>query len=621
MCYDKETGARHFIREWEEGMKRIVAGVSNLSILWKFTFIYFLLIVVPLAVVQVNGYRKSVDSIREQNFNILAQTLSQIKQNVLYMVKNCEYASDILSYDEQIQGFLGNPFDTLEYLEYDVEEKLSKISQVGSQHFSLYFYTSNTTIPEMDNVIYALERIENKDYYRELEALAGNSMWGGIRQREYYYGNEIRRGDKRLYLPLYTKIKSLVVNNKVLGILEIDLPLDEIMSSFAHVEIGANGYLAVLDKTGAMVYNGGDFDFRALLSKESLVENKGITFFEYEGRRCHVVYDTVEDTGLKLLAVITEDEFVEQISSYKLSLNAILVLGGFFAFFVTYLVTRYLFKRITVLLEMMKRVEKGDFDTRVEEKRQDEIGKLAHGFNNMTEKLEEILLQLIEKETAQWEAELRALQAQITPHFLYNTLESLKMECEINGQFEIADALTSLGNLFRYNIKWDSRLVTLSQEMEHVRNYITVMKIRYGDQIEFTAHIPEGSMGLTVPKMILQPVVENCFYHSYSPGEELFRIEIQAQIRENTVTLLIRDNGPGIDEKRLNDINTLLHKRERHREETISSITAQSGGIGLVNVNRRIKMQFGESYGVSLESEPGQGTEVRLTLPAVKFQN
>ncbi|MDF2987097.1 MAG: putative sensor with domain [Eubacterium sp.] len=590
-------------------MRRIIKRLLDTSILWKFTFIYFILIIVPLAVFQVTGYNRSVASIREQNFNILAQTVSQVKQNVLYMTKNCEYVSDFLRFDNQVQGFLGNEFDPMVYYDYEIEPKLSKLSQVGSQHFDLFFYTSNASIPEMDRVVYNISRIEGKEEYKKLvNNKETNSIWGVIKKRDYFYGLQDHVNETSMVLPIYTKIRSLTINNSILGILEIDLPLEEITKTFSTVKIGTNGYIAVMDSKGTIIYNGGTEVLEKYIDHKQLGQNSGVTDFQISKEKYNVVYDTVDGTDLKILAVVNENEILDQLSTYKASVWTILVLGVLFAFLVTYIVTRFLFKRIKVLLKMMKRVENGDFDSRVTETRNDEIGELTNGFNHMTEKLEQILVELVEKETAQWEAELKALQAQINPHFLYNTLESLKMECEMNRQYELSDALTSLGALFRYNINSDSRCVTLKQEIEHVRNYVSVMKIRYSDRIELKIDLPVAFMGIKVPKVLLQPLVENCFSHSFNSSANKFIIEISAVMNNKIISINITDNGAGIDGEKLKAINNSL-------QNNTLIVGAKNNGVGLTNVNRRIRMEFGGTYGIRLESGMNQGTNVILTLP------
>jgi two-component system sensor histidine kinase YesM len=525
------------------------------------------------------------------------------------MTKNCEYVSDFLRFDNQVQGFLGNEFDPMVYYDYEIEPKLSKLSQVGSQHFDLFFYTSNASIPEMDRVVYNISRIEGKEEYKKLvNNKETNSIWGVIKKRDYFYGLQDHVNETSMVLPIYTKIRSLTINNSILGILEIDLPLEEITKTFSTVKIGTNGYIAVMDSKGTIIYNGGTEVLEKYIDHKQLGQNSGVTDFQISKEKYNVVYDTVDGTDLKILAVVNENEILDQLSTYKASVWTILVLGVLFAFLVTYIVTRFLFKRIKVLLKMMKRVENGDFDSRVTETRNDEIGELTNGFNHMTEKLEQILVELVEKETAQWEAELKALQAQINPHFLYNTLESLKMECEMNRQYELSDALTSLGALFRYNINSDSRCVTLKQEIEHVRNYVSVMKIRYSDRIELKIDLPVAFMGIKVPKVLLQPLVENCFSHSFNSSANKFIIEISAVMNNKIISINITDNGAGIDGEKLKAINNSL-------QNNTLIVGAKNNGVGLTNVNRRIRMEFGGTYGIRLESGMNQGTNVILTLP------
>ena len=247
---------------------------------------------------------------------------------------------------------------------------------------------------------------------------------------------------------------------------------------------------------------------------------------------------------------------------------------------------------------------------RIAEQGHDEIGELAISFNQMAANLEEVMKNLIEQETAHRDAEIRALQSQINPHFLFNTLEGLRMECELREEYDLAEAITSLGKLFRYNIKWTNRLVPLRQEIQYVNNYITVMKIRFRNKFSFEVDIAEELQDYLVIKMLIQPLVENCFYHAFKNLDGIWEIHIRGRITGDNLYLEIDDNGIGIDSERLAKINRGLLDGN-HAE--IDKKT--EGFIGLWNVNKRIKMQFGMEYGISIRSVLSQGTKIIIRIP------
>jgi two-component system sensor histidine kinase YesM len=324
-----------------------------------------------------------------------------------------------------------------------------------------------------------------------------------------------------------------------------------------------------------------------------------------------VQYETVKETGFKILAVIPESDFLSEVAHQKNLLICTIFVGAVVIFLITFLTTNFLFARLKVLIRMMKRIQNGEFDVRIEDQGKDEIGQLAGSFNHMAENLEEVMLNLIEQETAHRDAEIRALQSQINPHFLFNTLESLRMECELREEYDLAKVLTSLGSLFRYNIKWVNHLVPLREELDHINNYIDIMKIRFRDRIHFKVEIEEELYDYLVIKMMLQPLVENCFYHAFQDREGSWKITIRGRIEGENLYIEIEDNGLGIEPERLKKINRGLVS-----DSEVEIDKKAEGFIGLWNVDKRMKMQFGNECGIRLKSIPDMGTTIIITVPA-----
>jgi len=588
-------------------------NIRKLSILWKFTIAYFFLIFLPIVFIQVSSYEKSVISIKEQTYTIIRQSVTQLENNILYLMNNCEYASDMLSIDTALHSFLQNEFDPALYLDYNIEQKLYSINNTFMVNFSAILYTSNKSIPEMYNIIYHTERLKDNTCIDSLLKSTKNKKWGRVKNKENFLSLSTEKRQIKV-LPLYTKILSLNKPGDTIGIIEIDIPWKEICNFFSDFKIGKNGYLVVAEQDGTILYNGGHEDLRDVISDMNLTKHSDIVELKINNLNYYVFFNTLQNTDLKFLAVIGEKEILQQIENYRRSLFFVIFFGGTAIFFVTYFLTNLLLKRLMLLVKMMKKVESGDFEVRIEDNMEDEIGMLSHSFNSMTEKLHNIILELISKETAQWEAELKALQAQVNPHFLYNTLESLRMECEINNQPYISNALESLGKLFRYSMKWESKLVNIEEEIEHLKNYIFIMKIRYGEKIQFIYNIEEKHKKIKIPKMTLQPLVENCLIHGFKSTDGIYHITVNVRELKNDKILCIDiiDNGIGMDIEK----NEILNK-------TLSDQVSLDGigteGIGLHNVNKRIKMYYGKDYGILVNSKKNEGTTVTVCIPLINI--
>jgi two-component system sensor histidine kinase YesM len=598
-------------------MKKLLEKINSISISWKFTLIYFVLIMIPTATIVANGYQKLIDSVKQQSDKNVSQRIFQFKQNILYTIKNAEDIAEEIVFANEFQAFLDNYFtfsaDEIDNFIYNVQDKLISIKHLyPNKFFKIRIFTSNKSSDETYDILYYLDRIANKDYFREIVSSPKKKLWGNIKKAEEYYDVNVNinlKQNKNIVIPLYVRITT-IIDNKLIGVLEIDILVEKMFGDLSELLIGNNGYLFVLDNHGKVI----NFDEKNRLrhfDPNLFPGDNGVKEITVGKQMYRVQYETVKETGFKIMAAIPESDFLNEVAGQKKMLIYTILAGVAAVFLITFLTTNFLFARLKVMVKMMKRIQNGEFEVRIADQGRDEIGQLAGSFNQMAENLEGVMLNLIEQETAHRDAEIRALQSQINPHFIFNTLESLRMECELRKEYDLAKVLTSLGSLFRYNIKWVNYLVPLREEIEHIKNYIVVMQIRFGDRVHFNINIDEALYNYLVIKMMLQPLVENCFYHAFQNLEGIWRIDINGKIEGENLDIEILDNGTGIDPDRLNRINLCL------ASENDAGIDKKAEGfIGLWNVAKRIKMQFGNEWGIRLDSVQNVGTKIMITIPA-----
>jgi two-component system sensor histidine kinase YesM len=261
----------------------------------------------------------------------------------------------------------------------------------------------------------------------------------------------------------------------------------------------------------------------------------------------------------------------------------------------------------------MKAVEIQNFDVGLLELRSDEIGTLERRFNSMLGKIRE-LIQIeykakIEKRTAQ----VKAMQAQINPHFLHNALQSIGGFALSRNVPEINEHVRAISDLFRYAIRMKSDLVKLADELEHVDNYLRIQKLRFQNMINVHLDVDDDCLACRLPKFSLQPLVENCFIHGLEGKMEQWVITIRAERVLDEIEISIADNGVGIDEERLKEIRRGLDQETEDPE--------RGDSMGMNNVNTRIKLLFGEEYGLFVSSVQGEGTTVKLLIPALERSN
>ncbi|MGM0922970.1 MAG: sensor histidine kinase [Bacillota bacterium] len=264
------------------------------------------------------------------------------------------------------------------------------------------------------------------------------------------------------------------------------------------------------------------------------------------------------------------------------------------------------------LTRLMKQVEKGDFDVDLRVSSQDEIGTLASGFNSMTAKIKQLIQEKYQSELKQKEAQLYALQSQINPHFIYNTLETINMAAETGQNTTVVKMVTLLGRMLRYSISNKVTIVPLKLEVEHMKDYLTMQQIRFEDRLHFQIEEDVDLNKYITPKFILQPIVENAVKYGMEQVEETsIYVRVFQDYRNKNIVFTIEDNGPGIGE----DVLARLQ-----RDLGADTAVQRDSSFGLVNVHARIMMAFGEKYGMSITSQLHHGTSVTIIIPVLEIE-
>ena len=306
------------------------------------------------------------------------------------------------------------------------------------------------------------------------------------------------------------------------------------------------------------------------------------------------------------MIVIPYDEIFQAIITVK---NTVLVVYSLLFVIIVILAMRFA-RGITTPIESlnakMKKVQFGNFELEGEPNKDsfpmDEAGQMHRNFRIMIQRIQELITENYKKQLTIKETEFKALQAQINPHFLYNTLESINWMSKMNGQPQVSLMVESLGYLLRNSMSLNEPLIPLKREMEIVNNYIIIQKIRFEDKLEFMSDIPLEMLDVLIPKLSLQPIVENAINYALEQMLGVCKITIRAVHGPHGLALMVEDNGPGMDRKLLDDLKSGI-------------VQPRGSGIGLRNIDERIKLLFGEAYGILIESERHVRTCVTLEIP------
>lgn len=314
---------------------------------------------------------------------------------------------------------------------------------------------------------------------------------------------------------------------------------------------------------------------------------------------------TLSLSGLQICGTLSNAKLRQEGSLIMLEGISVSVIGILFAMITIFLLHRHYTKKFQSLAHAMDSFSIGKFDIQLPVNSKDEFGYLSEAFNSMSTTLEKYIRKNYLAETQRRTAELYALQAQINPHFLANTIESIRMHTMENDDFESAEMLKELGNLFRWMIDFNQDIVYIEDELEYIESYLDLQKFRFQDRLFVDIDLPPDIYYFGIPRFTLQPIVENAMSHG-SPTMHPLTIQIKFTVTDEMLKITVTDNGPGVNDTELNKLNMHIRGTENFSEF----------GVALRNIHMRIQLLFGESYGLHVESKYCQSTSVIVTLPA-----
>ena len=392
------------------------------------------------------------------------------------------------------------------------------------------------------------------------------------------------------------------------GVVFIDLNYSAISELCTQNSVGTKGYVFILDQNGNIVYHPQQQQLYNELQTEniSLIMNAKtdvVTAGKGDDEKIYALSHS-ETTGWTIVGCMNMSELLKN-SRKARSIYMLVALGLIaIALVISSEIARNITFPIQKLRDSMKRVQKGDFSAaEIEVYSDNEIGSLTRSFNVMTQKIQDLMAQNIQEQEQKRKIELKALQSQINPHFLYNTLDSIIWMAEGKKNEEVVLMTASLARLLRQSISIENELVTIGQEIEYVRSYLTIQKMRYKDKLEFEINVDPRITHAQIIRLVLQPIVENAIYHGLKYKESKGMLKVHGYELGERIIIDITDDGVGMDEE------TLKHIYDKHK------VNYHSNGVGVYNVQQRLVLYYGKEYGIIYHSEKGKGTTATVVIP------
>lgn len=592
---------------------------KNQTLMAKLSAFSSILVILPVLSVGFITYKYSSFELEEEFRQSSQQIIEQVELHVEYYLQDFEITSLKIINSPEMGSLLRQVKTSNENNSTFTEPvfKVLKNSEYSRNDIS------NITVT-LDNGI-IIDSLRERNYYSAVNI-----------KEEYWYSSVPRNGMVMLVsrtlklkdkeLPVISLVRRLYNPHtlKPVGMLIIDINFKRIEEISKMVTLNKNGYFFILDSKGHYVYHpnyaklGNKVEFKQLANLQR--EKSGSVLID-NNRKELVSYSFSPNVGWSFFTAAPYQDLRVGIREIKMAITWTIVISLVFAYVVGYYsLSKSLVRPIHRLRTFMKEVEIGHLHGRVKVESNDEIGQLTTGFNKTVEKLSNLLeevyvskLKEAEMSLNKTETELKMLQSQINPHFLYNSLETIRGMALEEGRENIANISSSLGKLLRYNLRNNSLTVSLREEIKFCEMYLQIQKFRFDDNFEYTFDIPASVMDFEVVKFSLQPIVENCFVHSFGENIEKIKITITAQLlSESSFVIRITDTGVGMQEEVLKELKEKLK---------INSTSLTGQHIGIMNVHQRIRYLFGSDYGIAINSKTGLGTDVHIHLPIVDVKD
>ncbi len=595
---------------------------SGLKLAHKLMIIYSVVIGITIIVFAgqlINETNKSteLDLIRDSR-----ELLKETKYSIEREVDTCYRIISAISSDYDTMAYIKgwDREDQSEVVDFsmDLTKRILLIRNLSPDIYQIRIYVSNPEFPEIGSIIYSDSRLKNKNTIVKETMKYTRGYWQFDHPEvNFNPGTLERKNVVSLFVPLRYS------NYKELGFIETSMYTDTFFRHMFSQSENKNLIAFVVDYRGNVIYDSKSaFAKKYNLDSNSLMELYKGHDLKSKNTEIHIskgsvpmtlISDYIETLDATICYVVTNDTIRKNLNNARTLIIAESILAMILMSVIIYILTNLLLVKIKQIIASMRKVEDGKLDVRVNVSGQDEMSELAFHFNRMISKIGDLISEVVKKQEAKKNAEIHALFTQINSHFIINTLQNISMMAEIDSRYELADAINSLGKLLRYSMKWTKEYVRLKEEIEYIGNYILLMNIRYDYEIKLNIQVPPELMEYEVLKMMLQPAVENAIYYGIEPLGQNGEITIWGYTDEENTLIEIIDNGIGMDGE------TLEKVRQTLASDTLVDMRLEKkgNGIGLKNVNERIRLFYGNKYGIEITSIKGSFTKLTIRLPGL----
>ncbi|HNR05492.1 MAG TPA: sensor histidine kinase [Bacillota bacterium] len=596
----------------ESIINKFVLFYKNTSIKNKLLLLFYIQIVIPLFFIGITSYQKSAEIIEQKSINYSLDILKMIELRFKDLSTGMQGLTLELLYDNRV-------YDALSSKGYEdnitIYNRANEIRSILRQATLSRNEIQSICLVTKNRRFYSFDSDNGKvriEFILPYDSIVEAARKG--RGRPVWFLEKQEGRESEIYV---TRMVYDRDSYNEIGLIAINIKKEYLESVYTDLSRESLNNISILSENNEEIIK--QQENSGILKnfyRQQLQGRRG--FYKDNKAGMLVSYVLLEDPSWKIVYHIPLKELYREMDTLKRWVLLIIVYGLIILSVLSVLTSVDIITPINKLVEGMKKVEKGNKHEDIELDRSDELGYLSESFNRMSKKIDYLVNRIYKEEIALKEAEIKALQAQINPHFLFNTLENINWMARLNGVPEISETVSALAKLIDGSIGRGDRTISLKEELEYIDNYMTVLKNRYEDRLEVIKILDEGLMDKKIPRLLIQPLVENAVKHGIGKSRRKGVIRLEAFREEGHIVFEVEDNGMGMTAEELEALNKRLQEDELILEGNGTAPARKS--IGLENVNRRIKLLYGSSYGVKIESSYDEYTKVTVRIPDEQVQ-
>ncbi|HWR24563.1 MAG TPA: sensor histidine kinase [Feifaniaceae bacterium] len=576
-------------------MKRWVL-LPNAQFRTRLVALYILIALIPLVLFALVSGAVSISRAQNTAASHTAQMVSQVSNSIDVYIRSIDKLANLISLSLQREAASGAqsayPRAALTSALYDVAASHPEIAGI------LVAMEDDTCIPVGMSRISRDPFREEEWYKRAARTPADIALVNSIAGRNVTLNGDTSTDN------VFSLAKAVTDpdTGEVLGVVLFDVRHDILKDSISSITIGENGFVFVTDAEGNIIYTPlNDIVYR--VNPQWLTAGDAIFPVSIRNAEYQIHVRSSPYTGWKTVGVFALKEVMGNVNSMLAMLTVAMLVSVAIISLVALPLSNSVTKPLLKLQRLMKQAESGDLTVHFNTQYHDEIGELGNSFNHMLSRIDELIHQVYEEQRHKRDAEMKSLQEQIKPHFLYNTLDTISWmarEYEAADIVQLVDALTSM---YRIGLSQGRDVITVEEEVRHVSNYLYIQEIRYKSKLKYRIETDPATLSVEVPKLILQPLVENAIYHGIKKKRGGGTVVIESERKGDHIRLTVRDDGAGMDAAQLAALRAGLGE-ERGQQS-----------FGLYYVKERIRLYYGTDYSIAVDSAPEEGTSVTISLP------